>query len=138
MIIEHHKLIYWLSTKTNPFGRTHQLPLVNIKSGSNSAGIQCIGIRQQKSQESYTKNAEYEPPSLTFFKLRHLKICEGGPLLRLFQKHIYKDQALALGVAHSVTGVEEMRRRIELALALALKLNDKPAIALALEKEVVN
>lgn len=41
----------------------------------------------------------------------------------LFSKRIYKDQALALGVAHSVTGTYDKMRQFRLALALALELD---------------
>jgi hypothetical protein len=48
------------------------------------------------------------------------------------QKYIYKSQALAVGVAHSVTGAYEMKKLIKLALALALELNNGLATALEL------
>lgn len=99
-------------------------------------------------ENSLFNEAEHEPPSLTVFKTRHLKICEGGPLHSsneeqtpsslpvfslhdrkhedgstppFFQKHIYKIGVLALAVAHSVTGVEKLKDFNELALALSLE-----------------
>ena len=87
---------------------------------------------QAEKQSSINSNVNYEPPSLTVFKLGSPKNCEGGPIPSSFEKHIYNALALALGIAHSAVGEPQMRRTIGLALASALELDDEVATALAL------